>query len=110
MEAATEKGEDGEVPTEGVQAETDRGGSETETETESERGGETTAETGKEKQTETKAESAGTRVKTGRKGGAREAQSGGGSAPVHPNRPIAQGLNEGAARSRRRRIRKTRGR
>lgn len=97
MEAAIEKEEDGEVPTEGVQPETDREGSGTEIE----RGGRAAAEKGKEKERETKAESGGRGVKTRSEGGVKEAERGlaeigGGSAPVHLSRLIAQGLITGA--------------
>lgn len=104
MEAVTEKGEDGEVLTEGVQSGTDRGESETD------KSGRATAETGTGTEKETKAESTGRGVKTGSKGGAWGAETEGGSALVHPSRPIAQGLNAVAAWSKRRRIRKNSGR
>lgn len=84
MAAATERGEDGGVLTEGVQPETDRGGNETEIE----RGGR--AKTENEKDRETKAQSTGKGVKTA----VRETERG--SALVHRSHPIAQGLSVGA--------------
>lgn len=89
MKAVTEKEENGEVLTEGVQPETDTdvGG----------RGAEVKrcrraaeVETKKAKERVTQAESKRRRVKTGAEGGAREAERG--SAPVHLSHLIAQGL------------------
>lgn len=94
MKAVTEKEEDGEVLTEGVQSETetDIGGRGTEVKR-GRRAAE--AETEMAKETETKAESEGRRVKTGTEGGVREAERG--SAPVHLSHLIAQGLISEAA-------------
>lgn len=95
MKAVTEKEEDGEVLTDGVQSETetDRGGRGTEVE----RAGRAAAETEKAKETETKLENKGRRVKIGSEGGLREVGRGPieietDSAPVHPSHLIAQGL------------------
>lgn len=100
-------GEEEKAQTEGVQLETDSEGRGKESD------GRATAETRKEKETETKAEREKRGLRTGSKGGAREAEKGlmgteGGSGQVHQSHLKVQGLIVIVAWSKKKRRRKNR--